>query len=192
LKIFLKDKIGGRKCLQGLFEPLFTISIRGMNFGNGGDFNKSGELNVLKNINKKFQKEKSLIIFDVGSNVGDYSKHLSNIFKTKAIIHSFEPSKFTYKIFLETTKNIQNIIPNNFGFSDTENSQLLYTNLDGSAMASIYQRNLEHTGESMVKSEEIKLRTIDDYCKTKNIERIHFLKLDIEDMNYKHRMEQNK
>ena len=180
LKIFLNDKIGGRKGLQGLFEPLFTISIRGMNFGNGGDFNKSGELNVLKYINEKFQKEKSLIIFDVGSNVGDYSKHLSSIFKTKATIHSFEPSKFTYKLFLETTKNIQNIIPNNFGFSDTENSQLLYTNSDGSASASLYQRNLEDTGELMAKSEEIKLQTIDTYCKTNNIERIHFLKLDIE------------
>ncbi len=74
----------------------------------------------------------------------------------------------------------KNIIPNNFGFSDTESRQLLFTNIDGSGLASIYQRNLNHFGISMDKSEEIKLTTIDDYCKRNNIDRIHFLKLDIE------------
>ncbi|MHB1108007.1 MAG: FkbM family methyltransferase [Lutibacter sp.] len=175
----LNNVIGGKRS-QKFHELLFGLSLRGLNYGNGGDFKESGELNVLKYINDKFNNEKSLIIFDVGGNVGNYSKALSDFFNSKATIHSFEPSLKTYEIFLETTKNIKQIIPNNFGFSDIENYQLLYTNKEGSGLASIYQRKLEHFGISMDKSEEIKLFTIDGYCQINHIDRIHFLKLDIE------------
>lgn len=174
------SKVAGKKEFQNLFQSLYNISLKGMNYGNGGNFKESGELFVLEYINEKFSNEKLLMIFDVGGNLGHYSKVLSDFFKTKAIIHSFEPSKKTYDIFLQTTTNIQNIVPNNFGFSDIENTELLYTNQDGSGLASIYQRNLDHFGIAMDRSEEIRLSTIDNYCKVNNINRIHFLKLDIE------------
>src|SRR6478736_1055896 len=133
----------GKKRFQKIFNPLFKLSLKGLNYGNGGDFENSGELHVLKYVNDKFHHEKSLTIFDVGGNVGKYSKTLSEFFNTKALIHSFEPSRKTYEIFLETTKGIKHIIPNNFGFSDDESDQLLYTDIDGSGLASIYQRILE-------------------------------------------------
>lgn len=174
------NTIIGKKRYQNLFESIFNISLRGLNYGNGGDFKESGELNVLKYLDEKFNSEESLILFDVGGNIGGYSKALSDFFNEKAIIHAFEPSLKTYEIFLETTKDIQNIIPNNYGLSDIENHQLLYTNEKGSGLASVYQRNLEHFGISMDQSEEIKLSTIDNYCKVNDINRIHFLKLDIE------------
>jgi len=170
----------GKKMFQNFYESLFELSIFGMNYGNGGDFSNSGELFVLKYIAKKFNDEKSLIIFDGGGNIGNYSKHLSEVFSTKATIHSFEPSKGTYKIFLETNKNIPNIVPNNLGLSDIETYQILYTNGDGSPIASLYKRDLDHIGINMDKSEEIKLTTIDVYCEKNNISRINFLKLDIE------------
>ena len=170
----------GKKRYQSLFEYLFNLSLKGMNYGNGGDFYESGELSVLTYINEKFSSEKSLTLFDVGGNVGNYSKVLSEVFTKKAIIHSFEPSKKTFILFLETTNKISNIIPNNFGMSDSENSQLLYTNKDGSGLASVYKRKLEHFGISMDKSEEIKLSTLDIYCKMNDIDRINFLKIDIE------------
>lgn len=174
------NAVAGTRRLQHLFESLFYISIRGLNYGNGGNFKTSGELNVLKFLSDKFRKEASVIIFDVGANVGNYSKALTDVFNSKATIHAFEPSKKTYSIFLETTKNSQYIIPNNIGFSDTESSQLLYTDADASGLASIYHRKLEHLGISMDKSEEVQLTTIDAYCTKNNIDRIHFLKLDIE------------
>jgi FkbM family methyltransferase len=170
----------GKKRFQKFFNPLFRLSLRGLNYGNGGNFEESGELHVLKYVNDRFRREKLLTIFDVGGNVGNYSRTLSEFFSTRALIHSFEPSKKTYEIFLETTKGIKHIIPNNFGFSDNKNSQLLYTDIDGSGLASIYRRNLEHHGILMHQSEEIKLSTIDAYSEVSKINRIHFLKLDIE------------
>lgn len=165
---------------QYFWEIIFNKSLQMMNFGNGGNFLQSGELNVLKYIKENFDESVSLILFDVGGNVGKYSKTLSDFFNDRVQIHSFEPSQKTFEIFVEKTKNIKNIIPNNFGLSDTESISLLYTNKEGSGLASIYQRKLEHIGISLDKSETIKLSTIDSYCKINNLERIHYLKLDIE------------
>ncbi|MHB0755365.1 FkbM family methyltransferase [Polaribacter sp. M15] len=178
-RIFNYISIFGKKRFQNIFEIIFKISLKGLNY-KSRNFEKNGELYVLKYIQEKFGKEAALTIFDVGGNVGNYSKSLSIFFNDKATIHSFEPSKKTYQIFLETTKNIQNIIPNNFGLSNHVQNQLLYTNCDGSGLASMYQRNLDHIGISMEKSEEIALSTIDNYCEANNLQRIHFLKLDIE------------
>lgn len=173
------NKVIGKRRFQNLFKSLFNISLAGLNYGNS-DFKANGELYVLKFINEKFINEKMLVLFDVGGNVGNYSTTLSQYFNSKATIHSFEPSIKTYKIFLETTQNIRNIVPNNFGFSDSENDRLLYTNKDGSGLASVYQRKLEHFNIFMDHSEQVKLSTIDIYCKVNKIDRVHFLKLDIE------------
>ena len=165
---------------QRTWEKILRLSLNQMNIGEGGNFRQSGELFVLKYIQNKLEKEPSIVIFDVGANIGNYSKALSDIFNAKARIFSFEPSKKTFEIFIKATKEYKNIIPNNLGFSDNEHDQILFTDLEGSGLASVYQRKLEHLGINMDKTEEIKLTTIDSYCAKNKIERIHFLKLDIE------------
>lgn len=177
---FLKRNAGKFK-MQKLYETLFQLSLTGMNYGNGGDFKESGELNVLKLIKEKIAKEKVVTLFDVGGNVGNYSRALCDFFeRDKTTIHSFEPSKKTFEKFIKNTEGLSNIIPNNFGFSDTESSLELYTNHEASGLASVYQRNLVHFGISMDKTETIQLSTIDNYCQKNKISKIHFLKLDIE------------
>lgn len=156
------------------------LALRQMNYGNGGEFDQSGELFVARYIQNKLEKDAPIIIFDVGANKGSYSKELSNIFKNKATIYSFEPSKQTFELLLKTTKDCKNVIPNNFGFSDKEQNQLLFTNLEGSGIASVYKRRLNHFGIEMNQTEEIKLTTIDIFCTQNKIEKIHFLKLDVE------------
>ena len=178
--IQILKKQGGKKSMQGIYNSLFRLSLWGLNYGNGGDFKDSGELHVLKFIKEKLKGEKYPVIFDVGSNIGNYSKNVANIFKDNFTIHSFEPSQKTFEIYLRTVAGIANIIPNNFGLSDTEADLTLYSNVEASGLASLYQRNLQHFGISMDKSEKIKLSTIDHYCNKMAINRINFLKLDIE------------
>jgi FkbM family methyltransferase len=173
-------KNAGKRRMQKIYEALFHLSLSGMNYGNGGNFEESGELHVLTFIKERFQEEKSLTIFDVGGNVGNYSKTLADFFPVNTMIHSFEPSRKTFEIFVKTTSGISNIIPNNFGLSDMEKEIMLYTDKEASGLASVYQRNLEHFGISMNQVERIHLSTIDNYCQKNNISRIHFLKLDIE------------
>ena len=175
----LLNKIKGVKRNQKFFERLFGFFLSGMNYNISGDFENNGEKNVLKYIKSKTTAE-GAVIFDVGANIGKYSILLSEIFGSRATIHSFEPSKKTFEIFKETTKNATNITANNFGMSDSENEETLYTNCDGSGIASLYKRNLDHFGIEMNKNEKIKLSTIYNYCQNNRIEKIDFLKMDIE------------
>ena len=177
--LYILKKNAGRKRMQKIYEALFHFSLIGMNFGNNGSLKETGELNILKKIKNIFQSDELLTVFDAGANVGEYPKLVSNLFGVNTTIHSFEPSKKTFEKFLENTSDITNIIPNNFGFSDTGNNLLLFTNRENSGLASVYQRNLMHFGIEMNISEEIKLSTIDKYCENNNISRIHILKLDI-------------
>ncbi|HXB45695.1 MAG TPA: hypothetical protein VNV85_16625, partial [Puia sp.] len=140
IMLFFLKRNAGKIKMQKLYETLFQLSLSGMNYGNGGDFKESGELNVLKLIKEKLIGEKALTIFDVGGNVGNYSKAICDFFdKDVATIHSFEPSKKTFEKFIKNTEGLANIIPNNFGFSDRESSLTLYTNSEASGLASVYQ-----------------------------------------------------
>ena len=88
--------ITGKKRFQNFYESLFKFSLYAMNYGDG-EFRTSGELNVFSLIKRKFKNKKDLMIFDVGGNVGNYSKSLAIFFGPSSTIHSFEPSKKTFK-----------------------------------------------------------------------------------------------
>lgn len=179
----LIDIIAGRIYFQRLFEFLHSISVYGMNYGNGGDFRISGELFASSYVRTKLlNKYASVIIFDVGANIGYFSSQLSSIFENCDYkIHAFEPSKKTYSEYIKNTETIKSvIIAQNIALGDVENKILLYTNTDSSGLASIYQRQLEYLDIQMDKFEEIKVSTIDSYVAQNSIDRIHFLKLDIE------------
>jgi FkbM family methyltransferase len=175
------DFIAGRVGLQKYFEIFFTAGLYGMNYGNGGDFEKSGELSAAKYIRSKYNHQEPLTIFDVGANRGFYSIKLAETLNSRSFtIHSFEPSARTYEALLENLASRPNIIPNNFGFGERKETLKLYTNNPLSGLASVYERKLDYIGIDMSAFEEISMRTIDDYCNEKNIDHIHFLKLDIE------------
>lgn len=179
IRYFLKRGFG-KKQLQPFYETLFRISLRGMNYGNGGNYEESGELGVLLYIKKKLEKEKSIVVFDVGANVGNYANAVYKTLDGRTAIHAFEPSKKTYESLRRNTTEIKNVVLNNFGLGSAVDTLTLYSNRQGSGLASVYQRELGYAGISMDKTEEIQLSTIDTYCRENNIHRVHFLKLDIE------------
>ena len=170
----------GKKKFQFIFQFLFSASLKGLNYGNGTFFDKSGELYVLKWLQKKWKSEKNLVLFDVGANVGKYAQRMYDVFRNSCTIYSFEPSGVTYNLLLQTVASNKNIHAFNFGFSDSEQNGTLYSNGDGSGIASVYKRKLDHFGTSMNQNEEIQLSTIDSFCKKNNIDKIHFLKIDVE------------
>jgi len=75
---------------------------------------------------------------------------------------------------------MENVKTHNFGFSDKNGVLTLYSNKKGSGLASVYKRNLEHYNTSMDIEEKVEMRTIDSFCEENKIERIEFLKLDVE------------
>ncbi|MGB3618010.1 MAG: FkbM family methyltransferase [Catalinimonas sp.] len=165
---------------QAFWEAVHQLSLKQMNYGHSGHFQDTGELWAVKLVRTRFQREASITVFDVGANKGFYAATLSDLFGSQAQIHSFEPSRATYEQLLRNTHGRTNVLANHFGLSDEQHTQLLYTNTEGSGLASVYQRNLEHYDIAMAQTEEVRLTTIDDYCTEHAVERIHFLKLDVE------------
>jgi FkbM family methyltransferase len=170
---------------QPLWEKLHRISLIGMNFWGGCEILESGEVEVIKRIYKVALKEKNeIVIFDVGSNVGQYLQQLSfnapNNLNIK--IHCFEPSKKTYEKlagFKNKKENIS-IIYNNYGLSDSLEKKSLYSSSETATISSLY--NLRNTVSEFKEEfiQQIELSTIDQYCDENNINSIFFLKIDIE------------
>lgn len=176
--IFLLKPFFGLKVFQNLFQFIHYIGIRGMHYGQGAFVGESGECFVIDFVQKKAKGK--LILFDVGGNVGKYSKLLDSIIPSNRTIHAFEPSKITSEKFKETTKGISELILNNCGLSDEKGELELFYDKETSGLSSLYQRDLKHANIEMSKSEMIKLIRLDDYCENNAITTIDLLKIDVE------------
>lgn len=121
-------------------------------------------------------------MFDIGANVGDYTKLLAATFPDSHI-YSFEPVKETFAIL---SKNIveNNVTLNNIGIGEAEGERTLYLDKANSGLASLYNRQLDYLGISLCRQEQVKLTTLDFYCEENQIEAIDFLKMDIEGSEY--------
>ena len=173
----------GKLYFQKYYEHLLRLSILGMNHYNL-DFQKNGEKWVLLFLKQKIKiTGDSKIFFDVGANVGQYTQLLSEIFDDqKSTIYSFEPSAITFSELTKRFIQNKNVRIYNFGFSDRPEELTFFSNdpATSSSLSSIYDRHLEHIGIAMQPSEKINVVTIDNFCKENKINKINFLKIDVE------------
>ena len=117
--------------------------------------------------------ETGITFFDVGANIGYYTL----IFSGKGCrCHSFEPVKGT---FLKLISNVElnsfsNATLNNFGISSTCCSREINISPDACG-----NNSLENKFQTK-QTEQITLKTLDDYCLEKDIDQIDLLKIDVE------------
>ncbi len=171
----------GKKQHYSMWNELYKTALDGMNIGSGGNLERSGEMNVLMQL--KAAGKNNMVLFDVGANVGEYTKCLVSLFPN-AKIHSFEPAKGTFDTL---SKNVagSNVTLNNIGISNEIVRGTLYADKENSGLASLYNRQLDYLGLELGKKEEVELTTLDYYCEKNNIDVIDFLKMDIEGNEYK-------
>lgn len=159
---------------QPFFEKLHYISLKGMNYGSANSPKDSGELAVMKIL--KNELPLNPILFDVGANNGQYLGLLLDVLKDKnPIIHSFEPEQKAYEKLSEKFKNSKNVILNNFALGEAESTSMLFVSKDGGVDSSLI-----YSGKQGFHQYEIKVNSLDEYCKKHDIEKIHFLKVDVE------------
>jgi len=171
MKKIIKKIFFGKKAFQTFFRRLFDISIEGMNIGTGGrSINETGELFAIK---YALSKETNPTVFDVGAQGGDYVKEIFNITKGKAKIYAFEPCLRDYQILEKELGEKATIIKSALG--DTEGKATLYYPDNVGGLSSLHK---PHNGFN--ESEEVKIQTIDNFCKLNNIKNITLLKLDVE------------
>lgn len=140
-----------------------------------------------KNLNNIFSwmqvlNLKNPVILDVGANIGMYSICYSKLF-FNSTIYSFEPVQKNYKVLLSNIKRnkIKNISANNFGFLDKK--KILKIGIPDSKIHSRYKKDLNDGLFSIFakkKNINIKAFTLDDFNKKKKLDKIDFIKIDVE------------
>lgn len=118
------------------------------------------------------------IIFDVGANNGDYSQEILTKLPD-AEIYMFEPDAENFKRLKSKFANNQSTLVQK-GVGDQQCKATLYTDKPGSGLSSLSKRRLEHHGKSLEIEESIELIRLDDFCRQHQIQKIDFLKMDIE------------
>ena len=154
-----------------------------MNYGGGALIETSGEAWILSEmVRPACASLATPVVFDVGANVGDYSAMVHG-FIPSARIYAFEPAASVYQQL--DGRLSSNFEAFNFGFSDEEKTIDLHSyTVEGQAVSLIssIDRRLptQVLKVEVVDTERIEVRTLDSFCASEGIERIDFLKLDVE------------
>src|SRR5205085_2666321 len=122
------------------------------------------------------------VLFDVGANLGVYTGILLKIFGSSAQIWAFEPAAETFRMLEANMDGVDNVQLVRIGLSDREGSGSLYAPGPGSKLSSLHaiESRLDRLGLPVRLEEKVALTTIDSFCKANAIDRIDFLKLDVE------------
>ncbi len=159
---------------QTFFEKLHYISLKGMNYGSANSPLYSGELSVLKILQKDLPN--NAVIFDVGANYGQYLNLLIKYLKDKNItIHCFEPDEYAFKKLNEKFGRLDYVVLNKFALGSENNNATLYGKKKGGVDSSLI-----NTDKDNLEQFSIEVKTLDSYCLDNNISTIHFLKIDTE------------
>ncbi len=166
-----------RKAFNKFNERLFVLSLRGLGILNYKSDRQSGEANFI--VSHLSTAERG-VVFDVGANVGDYSKKIRAINKNVAV-YCFEPHPHTFQK-LKSSVNSLGIETFNVavGVAD-ENLKLYdYENDDGSEHASLYRDVIETIHQGKAVEHEVKVITLNAFAIEHQVEKVLLLKIDTE------------
>lgn len=156
---------------------LYRCGLSGLGVLNYENSNSSGERNFLEKILKKMEAP---VIFDVGANVGNYTKTILDI-SPKSKIYMFEPHPKTYAILLRNLSSQESIVSNNLAVgSETSILKLYDYKNQPSSHASLYKEVIEDIHYAQSESYDVQVVTLDDFTLENSIEHIDLLKIDVE------------
>lgn len=139
-------------------------------------FGSNGESWVIKTIASDHDTR---MIFDVGANVGNWTKMALREFPG-AYVHSFEVVPSTYKQLQEKASGNKAVTLNNLGLSDNKGSIEVFYDEHHHAIATSVPEFSEHFHGYRPIRATLPVLTGDEYCRSKGITHIDFLKIDVE------------
>lgn len=139
------------------------------------DFHKNGEEFLLKKL-KKFNIK---VVFDVGANLGDWTKKAVGELKNPTV-YTFEISSSAFSQLTILFSNSSNIILNKIGLSDKEGS-VKYKDYGTNSIVNtlVLESNFHDEGNPPEIKNTI-VTTGDKYCNKNLIDEIDILKIDVE------------
>lgn len=151
-------------------QPLSRRLSNWLHPRNPYDWRSNGE-NWLLNQLARFRPS---VVFDVGANVGDWSMLARNALP-ESQLHSFEIVESTYSVLRERLAGNAGVVLNNFGLSDKSGTITMHL-YDGTSELT------SHVAYPHGRYREVicPVRRGDEYMQERGIERIDFLKIDVE------------
>jgi len=124
--------------------------------------------------------KKAKICIDIGGNKGTYTEQIIKKFSECKVV-MFEPAEFNVELLNEKFSNLPNITVVKSAVSNEVGDATLFSNEDGSGLASLTKRRLDHFGIDFDNTESVKTLRFEDYWKTElNSQQIDICKIDIE------------
>lgn len=141
------------------------------------DFTRNGERVLLERL---AANGLTGTIFDVGANVGDYTRILAGLLPS-ATVYAFEIIPATFELLRNNVSGLPHVTPINLGLSD-EHGELpikYYKDCNVLSTTSDFPHNLDY--------EVVTAHTTtgDRFCEEHEIEEIAFLKIDVEGMEHR-------
>jgi FkbM family methyltransferase len=156
---------------------LYRLSLSGLGILNYENDKVSGESVFLE---MYFKNNQGGIVFDVGANVGNYTKSILK-FNPEALVYAFEPHPLTFN---KLTNNMSGIFFNAINFAVGDNSSELslydYKINDGSSHASLYKDVIENIHKSPSVEHKVNVISLDEFVAMNGLNIISLLKIDVE------------
>ena len=142
-------------------------------------FDLNGEERVLRTICAYFKKK---IIFDVGANVGNWTRLAARGCSAEDQIFAFEPSSETFLKLKASVSNVPTVRILNFGLSDSSKKKDLLFSFENPEKSGVEHIALRTLNKKIVdyRSEEQMFVQGDEFCSENEIPEINFLKVDVE------------
>lgn len=175
-------------------EPLLSVAVkiqqsdaalRNIGIGNYGDLETTGEAHLLRMLSEKLRSKKA-VIFDVGANIGSNGQyaHQFREYFPDASIYAFEPNPKAYRELCDATSedkaqlNEQLALGEKKGvmthFAEPVDDRSELAGANKEIFTEIFKSTRELVGY------KVKVTTLDAYCASKRIDKIDFLKIDVE------------
>ena len=114
------------------------------------------------------------VVLDAGSWIGDFAAYAAA--KGAGKVYAFEPTEPGFSFLCETASLNKNIIPVRLGISNETSSATIFTDARNTGANSLLQDMCVGRHETS----QINTTTIDEFVRANNIERVDFIKSDIE------------
>jgi FkbM family methyltransferase len=140
-----------------------------------------GKSSIKQEINAVSKFVRGGVLFDIGANKGIYTRGLIEKFSEEiSELHIFEPSSELVTNYSFNHELPFNLYINQFALSSSSGSAQLHKAPSLSGLNSLTKRRLDHFDIYMSDSEDINIKTLDEYVQGRKITGIDFLKIDVE------------
>lgn len=127
----------------------------------------------------RFLPPAAATVFDVGAHAGEWTRALLAVAGGRiATVYAFEPSAH-HRAALDAIGDAR-VRPVPLAIGAAAGERTLFSNRAGSGLASFYERRLDHFGITMGEREKVRVTTLDAFMGETGLDRVDFVKLDIE------------